>query len=140
MKREWPKIPFKLRDPRTTPDNAAWFSFTFGGIFFNADQNITLGWDIGALLVRLAEIPRDDPCPEYHVAGANTFLVLLIAPSPPTVATCIIIIETFGIIVERWGARVIDFDFGVGLDYAKRQGRVLTGIGKPPRPQPGTTS
>lgn len=99
----WPAMPFKFRRSSTDPE---WLHFFYGGPSFGKIQGISLGWDLGALLLKLSELDESRPCPPYEAQKGSSFIKL--EPRPHfllTVGHCIRAIATFDHLLERWGYR-----------------------------------
>jgi len=123
-------MPFNLR---RSPADVEWFHFFYAGPNFRTVQGISLGWDLGALLVKYSELDETHPCPPYVVQKEDSFIKL--EPHrrfPPTVGHCMKAIATFDFLLELWGYREIAFDFGVGTDITRYQGSFAMGHGPAP--------
>ena len=81
--------------------------------------------------MRFNDLKANDPCPPYQAYGGETYLLLLPQPGS-TVGLCRRIIVLFELCIEHWGARVMSFKFGAGLDIGKYGGTFQIGIGRPP--------
>jgi len=123
-------MPFKFRRSSTDPE---WLHFFYGGPSFGKIQGISLGWDLGALLLKLSELDESRPCPPYEAQKGSSFIKL--EPRPHfllTVGHCIRAIATFDHLLERWGYRETAFEFGAGTDVDKFQGSFALGHGQAP--------
>lgn len=91
-----------------------------------------MGWDIGALLLRLSELNQTSACIPYLVERPSAFMMLELPRKPPTIAYCRKVINYFAVLLDHWGYKEIGFDFGVGSDLDEPSGAFAIGHGRPP--------
>lgn len=123
-------MPFKFKRSSADPE---WLHFFHAGPNFGTSQGISLGWDLGALSVKLSELDETLPCPPYVAQKESSFIML--EPRrrfPSTVGHCMRAIATFDFLLERWGYREIAFEFGIGSDIARFRGTLALGHGQAP--------
>ena len=111
--------------------------FFANGTLLPPEEATSIGWYIRTLLIRLSALNRDDPCPGYFTfSGAETEIKLevdLVRPSTPTAALCNRAIAILERLIETWGAEVIAFRFGQGIDLSKPQGQFRISLRQLPR-------
>ena len=127
----WPRIPF-VKPIVASDTNPEWMYFFSAGQRFDMVQSTVIGWEIGALLLRLSEFADADPCPPYFAEDARMFLRLGVQESNvPTVALCIRAIIVFDLLLSRWGTKATAFHFGQGFDLRISQGTFEIGFRRP---------
>lgn len=104
--------------------------FISHGFDFPKDQAISIGWDIRALIDRLAELKQDDPCPMYNADNPHTFLHLDLyrRETLATVGLCLLVLTIFERCADQWGVMEMRVRFGEGKDTLKPQGQFEIGL------------
>jgi len=129
----WPPTPFTIRNINQDVDHPAWMRVINTGTRFTPEESTSIDWAIHILLVRLSELDRNDPCPNYEAVSSETMLKLDVRPQRlPTVALCVRAITLFEHLVQKYGSREVIFSFGKGKEITMQQG--LFGIALRPLP------
>lgn len=130
----WPPTPFIIRNIKNDSDHPAWMRVINTGQGFALEESTYIDWATHILLVRLLELDRDDPCPDYEAVSSQTMLKLDVRPlHPPTAALCAVAIELFEQLVQKWGTREVLFSFGKGTQITMQQGSFTITRRRPPR-------
>lgn len=133
----WPPAPFTIRNINHDVDRPAWIRVISTGKGFDLEESTYIGWATHILLIRLSEIDRYDPCPDYEAISSHTSLRLDVRLlRPPTAELCVRAIALFEQLVHKWGIREVTFSFGKGTQITMQQG-FFTIARRPPPPDPG---
>ncbi len=119
----WPPTPFTIRNINNDVDHPAWMRVINTGTRFTPEESTSIDWAIHILLVRLSELDRNDPCPNYEAVSSETMLKLDVRPQRlPTVALCVRAITLCEHLMQKYGSREVIFTFGKGKEITMQQG------------------
>lgn len=99
--------------------------FISEGTPFTTTETTALGWQITSLLMRLADLKDEDPCPPFYVNTDNLHTMLLVTRNPPTVQLCRRAIATVDNQMDKWGAKEIQVYIGEGDPRIRKSTRGL---------------
>lgn len=134
-KDSWPPTPFTFKNLNKNDTHPQWMHFISNGTQLPPEEGTSISWYVRSLILRLSELNKDDPCPNYVTStGAMTEMELQTIPVPslvPTVALCRLVMNVFEGLIEKWGAEVIAFIFGQGTNLNRPLGRFRLSLKAP---------
>lgn len=88
--------------------------FYKAGLPFFPEEQTSISWQIGALLMRYSEIEETEPCPLYFAHNPHTYIQISVEDNAPTVELCVRVVKELDLLMEKWMEKEIKVQFGTG--------------------------
>ena len=133
---DWPPFPWLhyILLPSHPLEDPQWMYFISEGTPFTTTESTALDWQIGSVLMRLADLEDEDPCPPFYVHTGDLHTTLHVAKYPPTVQLCRRAVATVDKQLDKWGAKEIQVYIGEGdpRESESTRGLLELGLGHDP--------